>query len=230
MVPGTQATPVQMEACAAAVQTESCDEALDNPQPSACDVPGTVPVTGACGSDAQCQTGYCKPTQGSLCGTCTARVPGGSPCTVDSDCSASLVCNAATCIGPLPLGAACSSTQPCLRSLTCISGKCATPLPAGQACTAATDCAGSHGVYCNTKTKTCTQTAVAIVGQPCGVVAGNLTACTAGASCANITSGMGTCHQPAADGAPCGPSISCVPPAVCTSTARCTLPNPSVCH
>ena len=52
----------------------------------------------------------------------------------------------------------------------------------------------------------------------------------AGPSCANISQNQGTCHQPAADGAACGPGIGCMAPAVCTSTARCTLPNPSVCH
>ena len=232
MVTGTQATPAQMESCAAAVQAETCDEAMDNPQPSACNVPGSVPLTGACGSDAQCQSGYCKPTSGSLCGTCAAHVGAGSACTVDADCSATLVCNNATCIGPLPVGSACSSTQPCLRDLTCIASKCATPLTLGQACAAATDCDGKHGLYCDTKKKVCAQTQVAAAGQPCGIVSGNLTACGGGASCANIssTTGQGTCHPPASDGAPCGPSISCMPPAVCTSPARCTLPNPSVCH
>ncbi len=232
MVTGTQATPAQMESCASSVQAETCDEALDNPQPSACMVPGSVPLQGACGSDAQCQSGYCKPATGSLCGTCAAHVGAGAACTVDADCSATLVCNNAACIGPAPVGSACSSTQPCLRSLTCIASKCATPLTAGQTCSAATDCDGKHGLYCDTKKKVCTQTQVAMTSQPCGLVNGVLTACGAGASCANIsqTTGEGTCHPPAADGAPCGPGISCVPPAVCTSTARCTLPNPSVCH
>jgi hypothetical protein len=227
---GSSITPTQMEACAQAVAQETCDEALDNPQPSACDVPGTLATGAVCGSHAQCQSGYCKLTAGTLCGTCTDHSGNGAQCQLDSDCAATLICNNGTCVGPAQAGVTCGSTQPCMRSLSCIGGKCQAPLGVGAACTAATDCDAAHGVYCNTQTKKCAQTQVAPTGQPCGIVSGNLVACANGDSCANISNGTGTCHQPAADNAPCGPGIPCVPPAVCTSTARCTLPNPSVCH
>jgi hypothetical protein len=227
---GTLVTPGQMEGCAQAVTAETCDESLDNPQPSACDVPGALANGTACGSHAQCQSSYCKLAAGSLCGTCTAHAGAGAQCTIDADCQATLVCNSGSCIAPAQTGGACSATQPCLRTLTCIGGKCSTPLAAGATCAAATDCDGTHGVYCNTQTKKCTQTQVAASGQPCGIVGGNLAACSGGDSCAGVKNGQGTCHQPAADGAPCGPDIYCIAPAVCTQTARCTLPNPSVCH
>jgi hypothetical protein len=228
---GSQATPALMEACAQAVNAETCDEALDNAQPSACSVPGTLANGAPCGSHAQCQSGYCKLNAGSLCGTCTPHAAAGAQCTLDADCQATLVCSSGTCVGPAQAGAACSTTQPCLRSLACIAGtgKCQAPLAAGAACAAASDCDAAQGVYCNTK-KTCQQTQVAPTGQPCGIVNGGLVACSGGDSCGGIKNGQGICHQPAADGAPCGPDIACVAPAVCTSTARCTLPNPSVCH
>jgi hypothetical protein len=227
---GSQATPAQMESCAQAVSAETCDESLDNAQPSACNVPGSLANGAACGSHAQCQSGYCKLAAGSLCGTCTDHAAAGAQCTVDQDCQATLVCNSGSCIGPAQSGAACSTTQPCLRSLTCIGGKCGTPLAPGTACTAATDCDAAHGVYCNLQTKKCEQGQAAPTGQPCGIVNGTLVGCSGGDSCANVQNGQGTCHQPAADGAPCGPGIACLAPAVCTSTARCTVPNPSVCH
>jgi hypothetical protein len=233
---GSTITPTQMETCAQAVEQETCDEALDNPQPSACDVPGTLAVGAVCGSHAQCQTNYCKLTPGTLCGTCTAHSGNGAQCQLDSDCAATLICNGGTCVGPAQSGAACGSTQPCMRSLVCIGNKCQTPLGSGAACTGTTpttgvsDCDAAHGLYCNTQTKKCAQTQIAPTGQPCGIVSGNLVACANGDSCGNVSNGQGTCHQPAGDGAVCGPDIACVAPAVCTSTARCTLPNPSVCH
>jgi hypothetical protein len=226
---GTLVTPTQMEGCAQAVAAETCDESMDNAQPSACAVPGSLADGTACGSHAQCQSGYCKLSAGTLCGKCTPHAGAGAQCTVDPDCQATLVCNSGTCIAPAQSGAACSATQPCLRTLTCIGGKCATPLAAGTACSAATDCDASKGVYCNTQTKKCEQTQISAAGQPCGIVNASLAACSGGASCAGIKNGQGTCHPPAADGAPCGPDIYCVAPAVCTSTARCTVPNPGVC-
>jgi hypothetical protein len=146
------------------------------------------------------------------------------------DCQATLICNNGSCVGPAAKDAACGTTQPCMRTLACIGAKCATPGGVSFACSANTDCDGAHGFYCNTQTKVCTQTQFATTGQPCGIVNKNIVACTASETCANITNGAGTCHQVAADGAPCGPGIACMPPALCSSTARCTVPNPSVCH
>lgn len=226
---GTQATPSQMERCAAAVRAENCDEFLDNPQPSVCAVPGTAPAGARCGADAQCASTYCKGAAGTVCGTCMVRAAAGEACVVDGDCAATLVCNGGTCVGPGQLGAACSLTQPCLRTLTCMGGKCGTPVALNGTCSALTDCDGSHGLYCNTNTKTCQQTQIATEGQRCGVVGSNLVACSRGASC-GMKNNEGTCHQPAADNAVCGPDISCVTPAVCTTMARCTLPNPSICR
>jgi hypothetical protein len=218
-----------MEDCAKATAGQTCDDSLDNSQLSACTVPGSNADGTACGSEAQCQSGYCRLMLGSLCGTCAKRAAAGGQCVVDADCQATLVCASGTCTGPGQVGASCSGKQPCLRSLTCVSGSCQAPLQAGAACLP-TDCDVAHGLYCDIQSKKCTQTQVAQVGQPCGLVNGVLVACAGGASCANVKSGQGTCHPPAPDGAPCGPDIPCLAPAICTSTARCTLPNPSVCH
>src|ERR1019366_9653467 len=141
---------------------------------------------------------------------------------------ATLLCASGTCVAPAAAGTACSTKQPCSRTLACIGTTCATPLALGATCTAFTDCDGSKGLICNTSVtpKVCIQTGTATAGQPCGIVSGGLIACTGGASCANVsTQGQGTCHQPAADGAPCGFDVACTGPAVCTTMAQCTLPN-----
>lgn len=241
---GTKMTPSDLEACVPVLKGQTCDEALDNPQPPECNIPGTLGAGAACGNDWQCSTGFCQIVAGTLCGTCATRASagqhapdGGAACVVDDDCAAKLVCAAnGTCVSPGAVGATCSGTQPCLRTLTCISSKCATPLAAGAACSAATDCDGSQGLYCDTaNTKKCVQAGTAAVGQPCGVVGGTLVACTGSALCANIDmQGQGTCHEPAADGAPCGTlaGIGCSLPASCVDDTgyKCELPDPGRCH
>jgi hypothetical protein len=238
---GTKTTPSDLEQCVAAISAETCDESLDNPQPSACSIPGSLAAGAACGSDWQCSTGFCELTAGTLCGTCASRAmpgqkgPDGGPvCIVDAQCAATSICAAGSCVTPAMMGATCSNTQPCLRTLACIGGTCKTPLAVGATCAAATDCDGSKGLYCDLATsKTCKQTGTATAGGMCGIVSGGLVACTGGSSCANINmQGQGTCHQAAADNAPCGPGITCQAPAVCIkSTAyACELPNAGNCH
>ena len=226
---GSKVTPAQMESCAQAISAETCDESLDNAQPSACANLGTLAAGTACGAHSQCQSGYCKNAVGTVCGTCTARAAAGAACTVDEDCTAGLLCNQSACIAPAASKAPCSMTQPCTRSLTCIAGTCQTPLAVGAACSAATDCDGAQGAYCNTQTKMCAQTQLAATGQPCGIVNSTVVACSGGDTCVNVMGTQGTCHPPAADGALCGPGVACMSPSVCVS-GKCTLPDASTCH
>lgn len=235
---GSQITAAQMDACAQAIGAETCDQALDNAQPAACNLPGMLASGAACGSDAQCQSGHCKIAMpGTVCGTCAPRAAAGGSCGVDLDCAAGLVCapsgsgKGGTCATPGAAGASCSATQPCLRTLTCLNGTCQTPLSAGATCTSPTDCNGGQGLYCDPQSKTCKQQQTATAGQPCLDVNGTLTACTANAFCLDADGGPeGTCHPTAADGNPCGFGINCVPPAICSSNAKCQLPDPSSCH
>jgi hypothetical protein len=225
---GNQTTPAQLDACAQAIGSETCDAAADNAEPQACDLPGTLAAGAGCGSNAQCQSGYCKIPLGKACGTCTARAAAGAACSVDVDCAAGLVCSGTTCVMPAATGAACSMTQPCMRTLACIGGQCATPLAAGATCSGPTGCDASKGLYCDMQ-KTCAQTGTAPAGQPCGIIGSSVVACTAGATCAVASGISGTCHQPAADGALCGPGIGCLAPATCIG-GKCQLPSPSSCH
>ena len=234
---GSSLTPASIDPCAQAIMGETCAELGDNSQPSACDFKGSAAAGAACGTNAQCQSGYCRLTFGTACGTCEARAgagqagpDGGATCASDFDCQANLLCAAGQCVAPAMVGGSCSAQQPCSHTLACIGGKCATPVAVGGACTALTDCDGASGAVCNTMTKVCIAIGKATTGQACGIVNGGFTECTGGATCGNVAMGQGTCHQPAADGAPCGPSIGCMLPAVCTTSAKCTLPDPATCH
>jgi hypothetical protein len=238
--PGSTTTPSQMELCVQAIGAETCDDWLDNAQPSACNFTGSVAGGSACGTNAQCQTGYCRLAAGTACGTCASRsmngmmaADGAPECAIDSDCAATLVCNMGVCMSPGAQGATCTMTAPCLRSLACIGGKCATPVAAGGTCSAATDCDGTKGGYCNAQ-KTCATTSIVAASQPCGIVGSGLAACAGGATCANVSAqGQGTCHPDATDGTACGPGIGCLAPAACVPNNmayQCTLPDPSSCH
>ncbi len=236
---GSTLNPSQVDQCAQAIKAESCEQFLDNDQPSACTYTGSFALGATCGTDSQCTTGYCRLGLPGACGECAVRAQagqtgpdGGRPaCLSDADCMATLVCAMGVCVGPSPAGATCSLQQPCQRTLACVAGKCAAPLPVGAACALPTDCDVTHGAACNTITKTCVAIATAASGQPCGIVNGGLTDCIGGATCGNVSPTLqGTCHQTAADDAPCGPDIGCLAPAVCAAGARCTLPSPANCH
>lgn len=235
---GTGSTATMTSACAAAVMGETCEQFFDNNQPSACAVTGTLAQGAACGSDVQCQSGFCRHPFANLCGTCATRAgagqagtDGGVACLTDSDCQATLLCAGGTCVAPGAAGSACSLQQPCDHTLACVSGKCATPVPVGGACTALTDCDGANGAICNLMTKTCIAIGKGASGQPCDAVNGGWTECTAGGACDNVAkNGEGTCHPPSVDGALCGPDIPCLLPAVCSPSAKCTLPESIACQ
>jgi len=236
---GSTLSSTQVDQCAQAIKAETCEQFLDNDQPSACTYTGSLALGATCGTDSQCSTGYCRLGLVGGCGVCATRAQagqtgtdGGLPaCLTDGDCVATLVCAMGVCVGPSPIGAACGLQQPCQRTLACVSGKCSAPVPVGSACTLPTDCDGAHGAACNTNTRTCVAIATATSGQPCGIVNGGLTDCVGGATCGQVSATLtGTCHQTAADNAPCGPDIGCMAPAVCAAGARCTLPNPTTCH
>jgi hypothetical protein len=235
---GSTLTPSQVDQCAQAVTAETCEQYLDNDQPSACTYTGSRPAGAACGTDAQCQSGYCRLAPIGMCGTCGMRAQAGQPlaeggiisCLTDNDCSATLLCALGQCVAPAASGAACGPLQPCQRTLACVGGKCGAPVPLGGICTTPTDCDGTHGAYCNPVTKTCQTIATAVAGQPCGILDAGVTNCTGGSTCGNVKLLVGTCHQPAADNSPCGPDIGCMAPALCSTSARCTLPTPAVCN
>jgi hypothetical protein len=223
---GTTATPTQLEACVQAVNAETCDDALDNAELSACDFMGTLADGAVAGSGLQCQAGYCPPISGSACCQCTARVGVGSACSIDKDCSAGLICYQSACTKPAASGATCSTSQPCLYTDACIGGTCQPALTNGATCQTTFDCDFDHGWYCNAQTLKCAQAQAAGGGSPCGNINGNFIACSAGGQCIN-----GACMAAAADGAACNAQSGppCMQPAQCVM-GNCMLPSPSMCH
>ncbi len=241
---GSSLTPAALDACAQAITGETCVQFLDNHQPSACNFQGTLDAGAACGTGSQCQSGYCKLAAGSSCGTCATRT---SKCTADSDCPSDQLCASGSCVTPVqPPGMCDNASNICVRTLVCLGeqsrdagmGGCGKPGGVGATCQDATDCEGGIGILCDTAHQMCVAAQKATTGQSCGIVNGALVECTGGAVCANLMkvddAGLpvqGTCHPPAADGAPCGMGVGCTLPAVCNpKTFTCTLPDPGSCQ
>ena len=243
-VHGSTLTAASLDACAQAITGETCEQYLDNHQPSACSFVGTLAAGSACGTGSQCESGYCQLAKGTTCGTCATQT---GKCTTDGDCPSDQFCYSGSCITPVSPPAMCdNTTHICVRSLVCLGeqeadsglGGCGQPGMVGAACQDDGDCAGGIGIVCDIATQLCVAAQKATAGQPCGIVNGALVECTGGAACANLMkvndAGApveGTCHPPAADGAPCGSGVNCMLPAVCNSkTFTCTLPDPGSCQ
>ncbi len=241
---GSSLTPAAIEACAQAITGETCVQFLDNHQPAACAFTGTLAEGATCGAGSQCESGYCSLAKGSSCGTCATRT---SKCTTDGDCPSDQLCSGGACVTPVaPPGMCDNGAHICIRTLVCLGeqqadsglGGCGTAGGVGAACDDPTDCQGGAGIVCNTASGMCVAAQKATTGQSCGVVNGALVVCTGGAFCANLMkvddAGLpveGTCHPPAADGAPCGSGVNCTLPAVCSpKTFTCTLPDPGSCQ
>lgn len=240
---GSTLTPTALDACATAISGETCTQYLDNHQPAECDFKGTLADGSACGTASQCSSGYCKLAAGSSCGTCAMRT---GTCATDADCPSDQLCAGTTCVTPVTQTGMCDNGMHiCQRTMVCLGeqmndsglGGCGTPGGVGAACQDAEDCKGGVGIVCDTTAMMCVQAQTAATGASCGIVGGALVYCTGGDVCANLMkvndAGLpveGTCHLPAADGAPCGNGIGCTEPAVCSpKTLKCTLPDPGSC-
>jgi hypothetical protein len=224
---GTQSPAAQVEVCAKAISSEGCDEALDNPQPSACDIGGVLAEGSPCAAGHQCQTTYCKITAGDVCGVCVKRVGPRYACLVDNDCVAGLICSGGACAAPGGVGAVCGVGLPaCSHALTCISGTCSKPRGAGARCSTPIDCDGNLGLYCNALTHQCAKTEVSLANQPCGIVHDTLVACAGGAVCI-----AGKCVPAAPDLGSCNLQAGpfCLSPAQCLG-GKCRVPDPASCR
>jgi hypothetical protein len=246
---GSSLTPEALDACAQAVTGETCVQYLDNHTPTACNFQGTLTAGEACGSGSQCQSGYCKigvsdAGTGVPCGVCATR---GTACSSDNDCASDQLCAGGQCRTPMtPPGMCNNALQICQRTTVCLGeqeseagvGTCQPPGMAGAPCQDSGDCAGGNGILCDVAHQKCVAATTATTGQMCGIVSGSLVVCSAGSVCTNLMkindAGLpveGTCHEPAADGAPCGMGVGCTLPAVCSpKTFTCTLPNPGSCQ
>ena len=232
--PGTSATPDKLDKCATAFASGTCDALFSRDMPSACiPDPGKLANGAACGDDSQCTSTYCKKPAGMVCGVCGMRSTAGGACAVNEDCDYKLACANMVCVAYGAVGASCDAGHPCADPNVCKAGTCATPAGAGQACTPTAsggDCDQTKGLFCNPQTRVCAQATFAGAGQPCGIVNGGFTACSAGGTCKLGAGVSGTCSAPAADGAACDPAngVGCVAPAECVNSV-CKLPDPASC-
>jgi hypothetical protein len=177
-------------ACVAAIQGAANPSAIDA---SVCSevTQGTIALGAACYRDEECvPVAYCaSPTFGACPGTCTAKLPAGSPCQESRECDAAggmadcdsgtgtqPTCVALAVVTGAAAGAACGR-QPgnqfvaCTCGLWCSTdGTCRAPIPVGQVCTDSDDAcaAGSMCVLQTDGTRLCQSiTVVGTAGGAC---------------------------------------------------------------
>ncbi|HEX4447383.1 MAG TPA: hypothetical protein VH044_11630 [Polyangiaceae bacterium] len=232
----TGATPAHLEACAKAIPAISCDDALGNGTPAACQpVAGHLAAGAACGDSSQCESAYCNVGTDGTCGACAAsRASTGDTCNRDDDCTVGAVCNAGKCSSLAAAGATCSDALPCLKTLVCKAGTCATADEAGAPCSTGT-CDALAGLFCSIAAPhVCVKIGLAAAGEACFAVnGGGFTACSNGGLCNRAAlATTGTCEAPAADGGSCDDTSGppCMPPAVCSAAKVCTIAAPDTCH
>jgi hypothetical protein len=229
--PGTGATAAKIDDCAKGFTAQSCADDRIGARPAACAFSGTLAAGIACGSSAQCATGYCKLTTPS-CGVCSNRVAATGACSVDPDCVDGHSCVAGACVALKAVGAVCNPNQPCFPGLYCKAGVCAVaPTSLNAACdgTNVDSCDFYAGVYCN-DSSVCGQVQTTSAGSMCGLTSTTATVCVAQGTCRANGGLIGTCVAPAEDGQSCNPNLdlNCLEPAVCEGGV-CKLANPAAC-
>ena len=230
-------TPADVEKCTSDLNADmDCPTLLSHNPPASCQPkPGPSANGAVCGSDWQCESGYCKTPDDMQCGACTDRGGPGATCKKDDDCSYGLNCAEGVCAASGEAGAACDKNHPCKSPLSCSgatllmpSGTCAASAPAGGDCSTA-GCLLIDGLFCNSD-KLCQKIEVAKPGEPCGLINKTLTVCS-GSECKKTGDQMsGVCGAIADDGGACdltnGPK--CKPGAKCIG-GMCQLSDPSSC-
>jgi hypothetical protein len=231
--PGTGATAANMAACGNSLAAGSCGDLSNLRNLPACDIHGSRPAGGPCGSNAQCQSGACRREPNTLCGVCGTPVDEGDACVDDSACAAGLSCHT-KCLKPQPLGMPCDASRPCQSGAYCKEAVCTAQGAAGAACIGEGSCDPGAGLFCNPAAGVCQAVAYASAGDSCGLVSGGVTICTAGGRCQMaMGSVMGVCMPPAGDNEVCGGGRGCLGPAVCAGPAgagACRTPDPTSCE
>jgi len=237
IAPGTGFRGAGAMACADAFAGASCDDLRGDSVP-ACQFKGTLPAGAACGSGAQCSSGFCRIPETAFCGKCDARAAEGAVCDSDAACEFPLLCSeAGRCARPAGEGELCNETRPCLPGpLFCGNDNtCRRPSAEGKACNVSGNAPYQRcetGFACRpTAGGTCRPIRLVDVGLTCGIspTGSSVVLCNGSGSCVN-----GTCRPPGQDGerctaSPLGDSGGCQPPALCLE-GLCKLPDPASCR
>lgn len=230
---GTGSTPETVQACAAAIPNQTCQDFFQGGTPTEClPVAGTLANGTPCIASSECSSTFCAVPAHAKCGACAPLPQAGDSCEVIGCGGRGLICDGVTkqCVTPVPAGGTCSSGDPCISGYTCVrppgqpTGSCMQQgVTAGTTCDpahrTAADCNRDAGLYCDSATKLCKVLSYAAASAPCGNISGVVTVCTAGALCTQNK----TCSAPVLEGMSCDPVYG--PP--CLSPARCVIPNSS---
>ncbi len=205
--------PSALDACLTALREADCASVGD--WTSACSslFVGSVALGGACGWDAECETGVCW-LEDACPGRCVARGAEGSPC-AGSSCMAGLTCSAGTCVRLGALDEPCG-VGGCLPGLACVggatTGRCRPVAELvsrreGELC-APPWAYCEEGLSCVARGASMTCERPAASGAPCAI--GYPDPCPAGEFCNGAV-----CTTYRAEGAPCASAVECRPGARC---------------
>lgn len=228
---GTGATADTVQACAAAIPNQTCEDFFQGATPTEClPVAGTMGDGTPCVASSECSSTFCAVPAHAKCGACAPVPQIGDSCEVIGCGGRGLICDAVTkqCVTPVPSGGTCASGDPCASGYTCVravgqaTGSCMQQgVTAGTTCDPAhhiaADCNRDAGLYCDSSIKQCKVLSYAAASEPCGNISGVVTVCTSGALCTATK----TCAAPVLEGMPCDPIYG--PP--CLAPARCVIPD-----
>jgi hypothetical protein len=232
-------TPNNVDACASAVATQTCDDFRYGAAPRACAVPAGSRASGiACTSSLQCQSLSCRTTGVEPCPVCRPLVALGGACTASEECNDGR-CQDMKCLPLVEEGAACTQLTACRAPLECVGpgvsdtnpGVCTKPIGVGQPCSFVSDACDitSLGLRCDGATQLCKEVARVVgPGQTCGFDNGIEIYCQAYGICVLPDGGnLGTCRPPPADGEACDASDDhCMWPASCDN-GTCRVYDPA---
>lgn len=192
-----------------------------------CKVKGSLAIGTACGTGAQCVSGFCNGFEGN-CGKCTALIAENAQCGGGTECERGLRCSN-TCVKPATENQACGGANPpCTGELECINSICTKHVDPSGACIGAENnptCSDKLGYYCLLDDGGTNGTCTALP------FASATASCAYPTKCANSACVGNTCTAYIADGQTCptgeGPNL-CQAPGRCLS-GTCGLFDPTTC-
>lgn len=244
--------PEDLEECAMALPTESCQDYLQRNPVAACVTRNGGLETGAvCSFDTQCKTGFCAQPKGGTCGICKAAPGLGDSCT-DIGCDRNLVCTSNNvCRNWVAAAGACDrGDNLCGTGLSCViaagqsTGTCQPRVKTvGAACDnkrqTAPDCDFNVGLFCDATTLKCAPQTYANANQQCSAeaIGSSPVVCIAGGTCINPGDGNpSTCMAAVDAGSACDISTgpSCLSPTRCevngnSTSGICLFPGAQMC-
>ncbi|MFO0592144.1 MAG: hypothetical protein U0441_31665 [Polyangiaceae bacterium] len=213
----------QVQGCANAIRSMTCDEYRGRKMPLVCQLVGTRADQTECTLGVQCQSGYCD-HNGYSCGVCVPlKVPGADctdpsvPCENGTHCGVGHKC----VVVPQNEGDACSYL--CGGDLACNYGKCVAMLGEGAACGSDSVCNYYDDLACFPYLNRCVRVRFVNLGAPCSEM---FTQCIGTTYCESTED---RCVARPKVGEACSPSeVPCVGDIDCVD-GKCVAPVPATC-